>query len=808
MPQERVPTLGPDGKLLEQFLPDRVGEAGLDERYASTIRAGASLVNSDTSRRVNYVETDALPAGWRDESNGDGALAYGEDSALPGTGGRIMGIQANAGSNGVASSDFFPVIPGVSYKVSADMWKAGANPTSVFLRIVWANSGYGYLGYTDAWASGGLAFSDHTTTPPPLSITSFEAVPPAGSAFAYMQVINSLPPSDSYLLVANPRVDRVEVASLPDRLAGNITGTARHLDALGNDWNLATSTGWYMSDAATNAPGAGWYIGEVVAHNSDWVTQEVWAFTSGDPSSARWRRHRRAGTWDPWKYITDTKPTAWYSGGDYAADLNTSDIALNQRTWWCDNSSSNLPAAGSWIGQTIQFNGAGGYRTQILTDANTNNGVARTYVRHQVAGGWQAWRIVGDERFGRFGDAQSNVVTNPDLALKPGSYDWGANTATSPNKFFALADDWGANLVVTSYQDDWVKQTARIWNSDQTWVRFRHGGLDIWGEWVPVHTHKAIDSTRQRMAHKGGSGRNLVYNGRFDYVTDPTQQIHRSISRLKYNVPGWQQSYNGEPLHSDGTWTFGGSGANGGLSLGLRATNNTVGIWATSDPFPISPGKTYRWKFRVYSDTAIPQGIFMSVDWRRRAAEYANYSDQLISSNDLVGNAGHVGATFVTYEGYITAPADPSTQVACLRPHAWVGSNPNGTNTVYYTDIEFEEVIPTAALGDSGWITLSSFSNGWVNFGSGWAGASYRKIGNRVFLRGLIAAGTISGDPNTNTAFTLPVGYRPIQSNGTMHAVVSNDAFGQVRAAQDGRVGVFTGSSTWVNLDGISFFTD
>jgi len=46
-----------------------------------------------------------------------------------------------------------------------------------------------------------------------------------------------------------------------------------------------------------------------------------------------------------------------------------------------------------------------------------------------------------------------------------------------------------------------------------------------------------------------------------------------------------------------------------------------------------------------------------------------------------------------------------------------------------------------------------TFQNGWVNYG-GYQAAQYRKIGDIVYLRGVIGNGT-------GVAFTLPVGFRP-----------------------------------------------
>jgi hypothetical protein len=55
-------------------------------------------------------------------------------------------------------------------------------------------------------------------------------------------------------------------------------------------------------------------------------------------------------------------------------------------------------------------------------------------------------------------------------------------------------------------------------------------------------------------------------------------------------------------------------------------------------------------------------------------------------------------------------------------------------------------------LEDTGWVTISSFSNSYSGSGS----PAYRKINNVVYLRGRVSGGTAN-----TTAFNLPSGYRP-----------------------------------------------
>lgn len=78
--------------------------------------------------------------------------------------------------------------------------------------------------------------------------------------------------------------------------------------------------------------------------------------------------------------------------------------------------------------------------------------------------------------------------------------------------------------------------------------------------------------------------------------------------------------------------------------------------------------------------------------------------------------------------------------------------------------VEANFVVPVASVtglaalvADSGWIAVT-FTNGWVNYGGGWAVAAYRKIGSQVYLKGLVKNGTVNA-----AIFQLPAGYRPLE---------------------------------------------
>lgn len=109
-----------------------------------------------------------------------------------------------------------------------------------------------------------------------------------------------------------------------------------------------------------------------------------------------------------------------------------------------------------------------------------------------------------------------------------------------------------------------------------------------------------------------------------------------------------------------------------------------------------------------------------------------------------------------------------------------------------------ETLYPWRAIGSGG---EPVFANAWVNFGSTFAAAAFRKdAAGLVYLKGLIKDGTI----NTN-AFVLPAGYRPAEDR--VFAVLSGGAVGRVDITSAGAVVPKTPiSNTFVGLDGIAPF--
>lgn len=114
---------------------------------------------------------------------------------------------------------------------------------------------------------------------------------------------------------------------------------------------------------------------------------------------------------------------------------------------------------------------------------------------------------------------------------------------------------------------------------------------------------------------------------------------------------------------------------------------------------------------------------------------------------------------------------------------------------------------PTAAdlVGDTAWHEVGAagepaFQNSWVNYGSGYSTAAFRKLSSGlVMLKGIIKGGA-----NGNVAFILPPGYRPKEDQAypTSAGTGVNGGYGQIKIHANGNVmpnGGDTTSFVWLS---------
>lgn len=113
--------------------------------------------------------------------------------------------------------------------------------------------------------------------------------------------------------------------------------------------------------------------------------------------------------------------------------------------------------------------------------------------------------------------------------------------------------------------------------------------------------------------------------------------------------------------------------------------------------------------------------------------------------------------------------------------------------------IQVTGINPTDGIGTS-WAALT-LNTGWVNYGSPYDNAGYKKVGDLVFLEGFVVR--TSG---TETIIaTLPVGYRPAAQK--CYTVATSTGYGVVVITTAGQIVHISGGVGLVQLDGLSFGT-
>lgn len=133
--------------------------------------------------------------------------------------------------------------------------------------------------------------------------------------------------------------------------------------------------------------------------------------------------------------------------------------------------------------------------------------------------------------------------------------------------------------------------------------------------------------------------------------------------------------------------------------------------------------------------------------------------------------------------------------MAWTTPKTWAVGDP-GTSSDLNTYVRDNAKF---LYGDVAYIA-PALTNGWVNFGGTDSVAGYRKIGTRVFLKGVIKSGTLAA-----AAFTLPAGYRPAADS--FLAAVSNAALGFLSITAVAGTCNPSGSNVYFSMDGMSFDT-
>lgn len=169
-----------------------------------------------------------------------------------------------------------------------------------------------------------------------------------------------------------------------------------------------------------------------------------------------------------------------------------------------------------------------------------------------------------------------------------------------------------------------------------------------------------------------------------------------------------------------------------------------------------------------------------------------------ISDSRTVTARGTV--TAVTTTGFVTF----TDAIGNSRKGVWVGTSPAIFDVITYLDEGRGFPLVLGTSGSRGWVTVSPLQNSWVNWGTPFETAGFRKIGDIVYLKGVIKDGTVP-----STAFTVP--FQPLQQTvfpvHTATSGLGSYPLGRVDVDVDGHVIVQQGGNGYVGLSGLLYST-
>lgn len=111
-----------------------------------------------------------------------------------------------------------------------------------------------------------------------------------------------------------------------------------------------------------------------------------------------------------------------------------------------------------------------------------------------------------------------------------------------------------------------------------------------------------------------------------------------------------------------------------------------------------------------------------------------------------------------------------------------------------------------AQESDSGWVNLT-LNSGWSMDNYAAEVPQYRKIGNIVYLRGLVNATALAG----NVIATLPVGYRPAGYFNRFACALNQGEFVMIQINANGQINDYAKGGSgrgFLSLNGVSFPAD
>lgn len=161
-----------------------------------------------------------------------------------------------------------------------------------------------------------------------------------------------------------------------------------------SNWDTAVKTGWYMGNNAANAPtnyensaGSLWYFGFVVAHNENYVFQEVYQFTASTDaiSIPKYIRARKDGVWGEWHKVTVQRDVPYDAKLDYIKTIKGNvqdqiDNKLDAKPSFIEFRTTATAGNGGYL--DFHFNGSeSDYTARVIEEAEGQLGVLASMVR-------------------------------------------------------------------------------------------------------------------------------------------------------------------------------------------------------------------------------------------------------------------------------------------------------------------------------------------------------------------------------------------------------------------------------------------
>jgi hypothetical protein len=146
------------------------------------------------------------------------------------------------------------------------------------------------------------------------------------------------------------------------------------------NWNDAITNGWYMGSDATNAPGAGWYMGYVQAHNAGWTTQIIHQFAGNNSTWIREQNNSVWGSWTPYGgasvTVSDTPPSG-ASAGDLWFDSSSGVTSVYYDGTWIDVGGGDSGTSAGSVNGIVQCDGNGNFSAApnlltLINELSTN----------------------------------------------------------------------------------------------------------------------------------------------------------------------------------------------------------------------------------------------------------------------------------------------------------------------------------------------------------------------------------------------------------------------------------------------------